>query len=84
MHDRRKKSKIQPILFLFLQILALLFASYFFYQLIITMGALGDITLLIIAIIDLFVIIKFFSRYFEIKNRIKYMDYEYFGKKEKW
>ncbi|UCN00286.1 hypothetical protein LCX93_12295 [Sulfurimonas sp. SWIR-19] len=83
MHDRRKKSKILPIFFLFLQITAFFFASYFFYLLAVTMGVSINITVLIIAIVSIFAIIKFFARYFEVKNRIKYMDYEYFGKKEK-
>ncbi|MEN4046784.1 MULTISPECIES: hypothetical protein [Sulfurimonas] len=83
MHDRRKKSKILPIFFLFLQITAFFFASCFFYQLAVIMGVSANITVLIIAIASVYAIIKFFARYFEIKNRIKYMDYEYFGKKEK-
>jgi membrane protein implicated in regulation of membrane protease activity len=83
MLDRRKKSKILPILFLFLQITAFLLASYFLYLLLIAMGVSATLVLMIILMMNIFVIIKFFTRYFEIKNRTKYRDYEYFGKKGK-
>ncbi|ADN10156.1 hypothetical protein [Sulfurimonas autotrophica] len=38
MYDRRRKSKILPILFLFLQIIAFLVVSYLLYLLLIEMG----------------------------------------------
>jgi len=83
MHDRRKKSRILPILFLFLQIIAFLLASYFLYLLLIEMEVSTTLVLVFLLIANIFAIIKFFTRYFEIKNRTKYMDYEYFGKKNK-
>ena len=83
MLDRRKKSKILPIFFLFLQITAFLLASYFLYMLLVGLGMFAQLVLVTILVINIFAIIKFFTRYFEIKNRTKYMDYEHFGKKGK-
>ncbi len=82
MHDRRKKSKILPVLFLFLQITAFFTVSYFFYLLLATMGLSSNFVLAVLMIVNIFAIIKFFIRYVEIKNRTRYMDYEYFGKRD--
>lgn len=47
------------------------------------MGVSTTLVLVFLLIANIFAIINFFIRYFEIKNRTKYMDYEYFGKKDK-
>ena len=83
MHNRRKKSKILPILFLFLQIIALFLLSYLIYFLFTEMGVSSTLVLMILLIGNIFAIMKFFARYVEIKNRTRYMDYEHFGKKGK-
>lgn len=83
MHNRRKKSKILPILFLFLQIIALFLLSYFIYFLFTGLDIPSSLVLVILLIGNIFLIMKFFARYVAIKNRTRYMDYEHFGKKGK-
>lgn len=83
MHDRRHKSNILPILFLFLQIIAFMLASYFLYLLLVEIGVSVNLVIIVILIANLFAIIKFFTRYFEVKSRTKYQDFEYLGKKKR-
>lgn len=82
MYDRRHKSKILPMFFLFLQIIAFMLASYFLYLLLVEIGVSASLVLVVILVINIFAIIKFFARYAEVKNRTKYRDFEHFGKKE--
>jgi hypothetical protein len=82
MHDRRHKSKILPVLFLFLQILAFILASYFLYLLLAEIGVSESLVIVVILVVNIFAIIKFFAKYAEVKNRTKYKDFEHLGKKE--
>jgi len=75
MLERRKNSKILPIVFLFLQIIASFLLSYFIYILLVEVGVSSTLVLVLILIGNIFFVMKFFARYIEVKHRTKHVKY---------
>lgn len=75
MHERRRNSKWLPEIFLLLQIVAMLLFSYVAY---VVLGAFGMPKQLLLAALvlgNVLYLVKFYSRYTQVVQRTKYMEY---------
>jgi len=70
-NERRSESKIQPNLFLALQIISMLLLSYVLYVIFYGLGASSDILIFILSIANIYAYNKFFTKYKRVLQRSK-------------